>query len=100
MAKSARIDSVTINAEGGVQVNFTAGSTPLPGASGNGAFYENKQQLQAAIDAAEEQLLGIAHLIALSQWTKANPQMSNPNAASGKVCTFDLAGANLTISVG
>lgn len=101
MAKSARIDSVTIDANGGVQLNFTAGSTPLPqAASGEGAFYESKQQLQAAIEAAEQQLLGIAHLIALAQWTKASPAMSNPGAAAGKFCTFDLAGASLTISAG
>jgi hypothetical protein len=100
MAQSSRIDSVSFPASGGVQVNFTSGATPLPSPSGSGEFYQTKEDLMAAIGAAEVAIAPYLHLIALSQWTKADPNMLSPSNATGKKATIDLSGGAQAISLG
>lgn len=95
MPRAARVDRVVIHADGQVQINYTAGETPLQiTPSGQSFVYANRQALLAALEAAQDTineevlvLMGVAE-----GWTKADPSMVNPDTLVRREMQLDLVG--------
>ena len=100
MAKTVRIDKVTVLPDGQVTIDYTAGQGPLPAAGGAQTVYPNIQALFAAISDYEDQIGDEALMfLALAQWVKSDPQMATPSLARNKMASLDLTGSGTVIRV-
>lgn len=101
MIRSCRIDSVSVQSDGHIQVQHTTGETPLPAAaSGNGVNYASRADIIAQAEALvanmpDETMV----LLALASYLKADPNLLNPAAAQGKKATLDLTGATAAVAI-
>lgn len=92
MAQSARIDKVTLNADGSVHVQYTAGDTPLStSASGLGILWTSKQDIVDAIADLKSRLSQQDLLLfAVAAWKARDANMATASLATGRTATVDL----------
>ncbi len=100
MAKTVRIDKVTVLSDGQVTIDFTTGQGPLAASGGSQTVYPNIQALYAAISEYEDQVGDDALMfLALAQWVKGDPQMATPSLARNKTASLDLTGSGTVVRV-
>lgn len=93
-----RIDSMSTNPDGSINLEYTTGDFPIPGAaSGVGTQFNSIQHMHEQVDAAEQTLAQILHLITLSRFLKTDPNYLNKQAPVGHGNVVDLTGIGQVI---
>lgn len=93
-----RIDSMSTNPDGTINLGYTTGEFPIPStASGSGTQFNNIPHMLSQVAEAEQTLAQILHLITLSRFLKTDPNYLNKQAPVGHGNVIDLSGIGQVI---
>jgi hypothetical protein len=98
---ACRIDTLRRLPTGEVELEYTAGSSPLPAErSGEGLRWNSLQQAAEDVQRVQD-LFTRDHLpyLLLAIWRQANPSGNNPAAIVGRMITVNVTAATITLTV-